>query len=297
MAKITTQETVSASVGDVDKTTGEIAKVVTHGTAVANVPDEIDFSADAGVGLEGTNKDDYAIPFLAILQGLSPAVVDGVEGARPGLIMNSVTMEFTEDVLVVPCAFQRRFLEWAPRNKGGGFKGEHLPIDVESGKVGEEYVDNTGTKRLGIKVEDKEKGTYWHDLKDTRSHYVLVVKEDGTFSPAVVSFASTQVKKSKRWLAMIQGVQERNAAGQLFQAPSFSRLYQLFSVKESNERGSWNGWSIGALGKVKSRELYDAAKAFNTMVLAGAVKVQHEDPNVVDAASEGAGSDSPNGSF
>jgi len=286
MAKTDTKTEVKTNAVDLaDPKTGELTVQQTGQLAAQEA--EIDFSEDAGRGLEGTTRDDFAIPFVAILQGLSPQVVDGVEGARPGLIMDSVTQEFTEDIVFVPCAFERRFLEWAPRNKGGGFKGAHDPLEVESGRYGEEFIDSKGVKRLGVKVESKEQGTFYNELKDTRTHYVMILKEDGTFKPAVISFSSTQVKKSKRLLALIQGNQLRRADGTLYTPPSFAFSYNGFSVKEQNDQGSWFGWSIGKLGAVKSRELYEACKAFNKLIGEGAVKAQYEDPNTVDAAASG----------
>ena len=51
----------------------------------------IDFAADDGMGTEGADKDSFAIPFLSILQPLSPQVAEGAEGAKAGRFINSVT--------------------------------------------------------------------------------------------------------------------------------------------------------------------------------------------------------------
>jgi len=295
MAKTQEATTPKTVAEQADPKTGELAVKDSTG-ALSTEVGEIDFAADAGAGLEGTQKDDYAIPFLAILQGLSPQVVDGLEGARPGLIMDSIDLTFSDRVVVVPCAFARRFIEWAPRNKGGGFRGEHLPLDVESGKIGEEYVDTkSGMKRLGVKVTDKDGATYFNELKDTRSHYVLLVKPDGTFKPCVISFSSTQVKKSKRWLALISGTQLRNAAGAIYTPPSYAMMYEMSAVKEQNDQGSWFGWSMGKLGAVRQRDMYDAAKAFNALVTSGQVKTSYEQEG--DVVSEAGGSEQRGSSF
>ena len=66
------------------------------------------FANDAGRGMEEADKDSYAIPFLAILQGLSPQI-ESVEGARPGMICNTITNELFKECLVIPCYYQRRF--------------------------------------------------------------------------------------------------------------------------------------------------------------------------------------------
>lgn len=269
-----------------DAETGELT--VAGRNQLVKQEEELDFSGDAGMGLENTTKDDYAIPMLIILQGLSPQVVDNtVEGARPGLILNSITEKLSEGVAVVPVAFERRFLQWAPREKGGGFRGQHAPLDVEMGKVGEKFKDSKGVERLGVLVTAPDGGKYYDTLKDTRTHYVLVLHEDGSFNPAVIAMSSTQIKKSKRWLSLINEAKERNPAGALFTPPSFSRMYELSTVKESNDQGTWFGWSVGALGKIRDRELYAAAKAFHAQISAGEVKVRHDD--AVEAEPAGAG--------
>jgi len=50
----------------------------------------------------------------------------------------------------------------------------------------------------------------------------------------------------------------------LFTPPSFIHKYKLTTVAESNDRGTWFGWSIENLGVLEEAEmhLYDAAKSF-----------------------------------
>ena len=46
---------------------------------------------DAGAGFENQTGDDIIMPVFHLLQALSPQVADGtVDGARPGLLFNSV---------------------------------------------------------------------------------------------------------------------------------------------------------------------------------------------------------------
>lgn len=244
---------------------GAVATVEQKGTALAVAGM---FEADAGMGMEGADKDSFAIPFLMVLQPLSPIVAEGlVDGAKAGKFLNSVTNELADDVLLVPVAFQRKFLRWAPREKGGGFKGEFSPIDVETGKV-EGLVRTDDNKLLVGGSNPKE-----HDqLKDTRNHFVLVVRPDGSWAPALISMASTQIKKSKRWLSRIQGVQLRGGNGQHFNPPSFSHIYRAKSVKEQNDSGIWFGWDIEMEGPVQDAELYAAAKEFHKQVASGKVE-------------------------
>jgi hypothetical protein len=196
------------------------------------------------------------------LQGLSPQL-ETVEGARPGLFINTITDELFKEVLVVPCAYQRRYLRWAPRSEGGGYKGEYNPIDIETGKIVGVEKDAEGR----LKLEGDE-------LKDTRNHFVLMQSETGAWQPALLSLSSTQIKKSKRWMSRIQGVELRTAEGKAFNPPSFSHVYRLKSVKEENSKGSWWGLDVELVEAVQDAELYNKAKDFNKQVAAGEVKVQ-----------------------
>jgi len=230
-------------------------------TAVANTA--IDFSKDAGTGMEGADKDSFAIPFLGVLQPLSPIVAEGtLEGAKAGLFHNSITNALADRVRVVPVAFQRRFLAWAPRSAGGGFRGEFSVAQVELNSIG--WTKNAEGRMV---LPDGS------ELKDTRNHFVLVLNAAGGWSPAVVSLASTQIKKSKRWLSLMQSIQLRGADGAFYNPPTFSHVYELHSVKESNDKGIWFGVEAALIELVASGELYAAAKAFHAQVVAGKVEV------------------------
>jgi len=249
-------------------------------TAVAEVKTNtavgfpLDFAADAGLGMEGADKSSFAIPFITMLQGLSPQL-ETVEGAKPGKFINTITNELYDEVLVVPCAYQRRFLRWSPRSSGGGYKGEFNPIEVETGAL-------PGLKLLnGVYLMDVPEGAPAFDpkglplydhLSDTRNHFVLAKNASGGWQPALISLSSTQIKKSKRWMSLIQGV-EMEAQGRRFNPPSFSSIYKLKPIKEENSKGSWWGLDISRVGFIEDGELYGRAKDFHAQVASGAVEV------------------------
>jgi hypothetical protein len=253
------------------KATTEVAVAETN-TALAVMA--ADFAADAGLGMEGADKSSFAIPFLSILQGLSPQL-ETVDGAKPGLFINSITNEVFKEVLVVPCAFQRRFLRWAPRSEGGGYKGEYNPVDIETGKIAGVHQNAEGR----LMLENDE-------LKDTRNHFVLMQTESGAWTGALLSLSSTQIKKSKRWMSLILGIEMRNAQGKPFNPPSFSHVYKLSAVKEENSKGSWWGLQVEKVEPVGDAELYAKAKAFHNSVSAGEVEVAPPQADVEAAGSD-----------
>lgn len=235
----------------------------------------INFAEDAGMGMEGADKSSYAIPFITLLQGLSPQI-ETVDGAKPGLFINTITNELYSEVMVVPCFYQRRFIRWAPRSSGGGYKGEFNPIEVETLKL-------PGVKIInGIYMMDVPEGANAFDakglplydhLQDTRNHFVLAKSKTGAWQPALISMSSTQVKKSKRWMSRIQGVEMRDVSGKPFTPPSFSHVYRLKALKEENSKGSWWGIDVDLVEPVQDTDLYARAKDFHTQVASGAVEV------------------------
>lgn len=235
----------------------EIVEQTQNATALANM-----FVADAGKGTEEADKDSFAIPFLAVLQGLSPQL-ESVDGARPGMIINTITNELFKECHVIPCYYQRRFLRWAKREDGGGLKGEYSPAEVETGKI--EGVERDVTGRYTIDGDE---------LKDTRSHFVLFKNAAGIWSPALLSLSSTQIKKSKRWMSRIQGIEVRLPDGSTMNPPSFSHIYRVSTCKEENNKGSWYGVNIELDGMVDDAALYQKARAFHDSVSKGEVEVQ-----------------------
>lgn len=258
--------------------------------ALANV----DFMADAGGGMEGTDKDSFAIPFLRVLQKISPQVDEAdaafVEGAKGGQFFNTVNQKCfdgKEGVIFIPCAFQRRFLRWAPRGSEQGFKGEYLPEDVaamiDRGEA--RQVDGEG---LFIVDENGEVNPKKCDkLMDTRSHFGLLYDEaTGEVHQVVMPLSSTQIKKSKMIMSMLSAVKVRGPNG-MVTPPTWVNKIRLTSVLESNDQGSWYGIKPEAAGFIESQDLYDLGKAFHAAITAGEAKANYAEAEGAKATTEG----------
>jgi hypothetical protein len=216
------------------------AKTTAVAEKPANLPAEVagDFGEFAGGGFEKTGREDMAIPFLTVLQGLSPEVKRSegayIDGAMEGMILNTVTKQVIdtdkESLTVVPCAYHRAFVEWRVREKGGGFVAEH-PAETD----------------LQHKTTRDERGRdilpNGNQLNDTRTFYVLIVDGTGGAVPAVITMTSTQIKKAKQWL-MQQNLLKLNSNGRSYTPPMFASKWAVETVPESNEKGSWFGWKF-----------------------------------------------------
>jgi hypothetical protein len=233
-----------------------------------------DIEQDAGLGFEEADNEAYSIPFLRVLQKGSPQVDpdDGayMEGAKPGALFNTATNELYDGengVLVIPVMYTRRYLEWTPKESGGGLAGQHTADDpiVKETTRDEKFRDVLPN------------GNY---LVDTRNHYVLIVNEDGSFEPAVVTMSSTQLKKSRRWMTMMNNLKMTRSDGTMFTPPMFSHQYKLSTVPESNDKGTWRGWKVETVSPVQNKDQYLAAKAFREQIAAGEAVAQKQDGEV-----------------
>ena len=194
-----------------------------------------------------------------------------IEGAEEGDIFNTVTGEIwggDKGVLVVPAAFHFKYIEWKPREDGGGFvasftRDEELP-STEQDERGRAI---TGAGNL---------------LSDTAEHYVAIVGTNGQVDTAVIAMSSTQLKHSRKWNSMISQQQMQTKEG-MKPAPTYSRLYRLKTASESNEQGDWVGWSVTLEGVVDDIDLYRSAKSFSQAVNQGQIAAKHTTLNGTEA--------------
>ena len=208
---------------------------------------------DAGDGLDNLTPDDLLIPSLKLVQKGSPAVdpTDSTytDSVKVGDILNSVTNESYDGdagITVLPAAYRRIFLEYIPREAGGGLAGIHENPSILS----QTHRDEMGRDILAS-------GNY---IQTTANHYVLLL-DGGKYDPVMIAMYSSQLKKSRRWNSIMAG-QRITSNGKSVTPASYSHMYHLSTVPEKNSKGSWFGWRIELVGQVKDILLYRAAKEF-----------------------------------
>jgi len=240
-------------------------KLVTQKTTELSKEMLTSIALDSGAGLETIGADDLAIPFLSILQSGSPQCKksDGayIKGAEEGMIHNTVSNEIFDGdtgLQVIPTAYQRKFVEWKPREEGGGLVNQYEPNDP--------ILSNMKT------IDGKDFLPNGNNIVQTAYHYVIAVGPDGKPMQAVITMSSTQLKKARRWNSMIASRRE-NIDGKVITPPMFGQVYNLTTVPESNDMGTWFGWSITSAGLVNQADVYMEAKAFHESVSSGAVNV------------------------
>lgn len=239
-------------------------------------------SSEVTTGFENVRASDTAIPFLGLLQALSPQVKRGhaqrIEGAVEGMFYNNVTQEISEGPLrVIPCAFQKVYIEWVLRENGGGFVMQHPDEEILSTCTRDE-------KNNFILANG-------NCIVATAYHFVLIRKNDGMLERAVISMSKSQLKKSRRWLSQMMNLQIKLASGKAINPPMFSHSYEIGSVLEQRDTNSWYGFAIGSPLILESADVYSLAKKFHDDVTAGAVKVKPPEDEHTDEAEANTSND------
>ncbi len=233
------------------------------GGVPANLASDMALDATKGKsGFEGIGTDDLAVPFLSILQSGSPQVkgTTKIKGASEGMFFNTVTGEPVEvPIRVVPCIFEKCYVEWVPREQGGGFAGLH----------------RTDELLKTCKRDDKNRDVLpnGNHLVTTAYHYCLLLSKDGSSCQTVViGMSSTQLKRSRRWNSQAMNLKLK-VGDKTVQAPYYSHSYRVGVVEERRDEYAWWAWDISDPQIITNAELYAAAKGFHEAVAIGSVRV------------------------
>jgi len=105
-------------------------------------------------------------------------------------------------------------------------------------------------------------------LSDTRMHYCLVqFEEDGNWEPVIIGMSSTQVKKSRKWMTMMDKLKFTRADGSKYTPAMFAHIWKLTTIGEENNKGKWKGWNIEKDMIVDDPDLYNLAREFRDKVM------------------------------
>lgn len=218
-------------------------------TAIA-IPD---FSGYEAQGLENVTAKDLAIPFLMICQSLSPERKKGhvkeIVGIQEGMIFNSVTREILggigEGVQFIPTTYRKQYVEWKPRERGGGFVESHndsaVLHDCERDERGR-YVTGDG-----------------NHIMETAYFTGLVVRGN-EYTPVIVSMQSTSLKVARLWLSTIMSLKVPGAGGVKITPPMWGSMFNLSSTLMTKGDQSWFTWKVERIGWTNEKQLLDAAR-------------------------------------
>lgn len=236
-------------------------------------------AADLGAGFEGTTADDFVLPFVRPLQKMSPECDQDkgeyIDGARSGTFLNTATKELTPGdtgFAFVPVHRTHQFLEFVPRDQGGGFVARFEPDDA---KV-VEAINKIGGRALGkIPFGDD------NELVETFNVYGLQIGPDGEARAIVIPFSSTQIGTYKEMMTKLDLLRVTVPGVGRKQLPMFASRMRVTTAFRENKKGSWHLMQIGFDGPdaesarlPQDSQLYQEAKAFRSQIMSGKAKVE-----------------------
>jgi len=238
------------------------------------------FEEVSGAGFQEVTAEDLAIPFLRVLAQLSPQVnkrdAAYVQGAEAGQIFNTVLNEVydgEDGIEVIACHYNRRFVEWQPRGKGGGYVQSYEPTDP--------IVATTTRNDQGNDMLPN--GNY---LSNTAQFFVLMLHPELGAQRALIAMSSTQLKKARKWMTQAQSLTAKGKNG-TYTLPLMSQVYRLTTVQEQNDKGTWYGWEVSRSRQLdptqdEDKYLFETAMSFGQSVKAGDIQVKADTTTSVD---------------
>ena len=191
----------------------------------------------AGMGLKDVGAGDISLPRLTILQALSPQInakkAEHLEGAEVGHICDVGVGElFDEPVIFLPVDYKKMFIEWQPRERGGGLVKIYNDASImEQTSRGDREGDFTNYLPNGNHVVETAQ-FYGFNLstEDMRACFIPMVR--------------SQLKKAQKWLGSMIRQKITLGDGSAIQAPMFHRVYKLDTVEETSPKGEFAGWRV-----------------------------------------------------
>jgi hypothetical protein len=246
-------------------------------TAVARY----DYGQDAGQGFENQTRADRLVPFINLLQSNSPQVADGA--FKAGLLFNSVTGEAVKELTLIPCATERVYVEYVPRDKGSGFVGEHKADD----KTVLAVLRAAGRRFGKLALENG------NELVESFKLYALVdLGPDVEPIPVVVSFTSTKITVYKKFNTQLATFQIPGPGGRKITPPLWAHRTVLSTIPQENKKGKFFNFVWGPVGEKLGEGMlapedvrYVLGKQYHDLVMAEQVHADYKsaDPRPDDA--------------
>lgn len=241
--------------------------------------DEMEKYADAGLSKDAA---DNMVPLVYILQPLSPQVEKSddkyIEGAEASDIWlrsaNSPIVKGSEGILFQPCYFSVDWVEWIPRDSGGGFVGRHKEVPEDAGKMTDPQTGRTRFLRPN-----------GNEVIETRNHVGFVITEEGVM-PYVIPMSSTGHTVSREWMFKMNGL--RLPSGK--SAPMWAGLWRMKTRMRKNKTGRWFTWDVNQEGWVANLDEFNRGKDLHQAFASGEKEI--EAPQQPDHPSGAADDDS-----
>jgi len=233
-----------------------------------------DYGDDVGGGFQNQTSDDIAIPFISIVQSNSAEMNEQDfkdKNIQAGQIINRTTGELYDEIVFIPSITDHKYVEWIKVDDGGGYVGDY------------EIDDPVVLKCKSEQPLGKYELEGGNELIETFYVYGLLVLPDGSFMPAVMPMASTNIKAYKDWMFRAKSVMIKTPTRRI-NPPLFAHRYKLKTIHQTKGKQSWYKFTTveyDGANAVEARlapdsELYQEARAVMDGISAGTMKADHD---------------------
>jgi hypothetical protein len=180
-------------------------------------------------------QEELVIPRLKILQPLNPELSEGgpqyVENAKPGMFYNTNSGKLTSGktgMTVTIIGHQRNYVEWVPRQNGGGL--------VKVWGQDEGWRNNVEPEKQNDWQPVTKNGNI---IAKVRTFLLFDIDtETGEYDPSFMGLQGTQTRVASAVCSMLMQ-SKMKIAGKVYTAPFYFYTYKMTLDTMRNEKGSW----------------------------------------------------------
>lgn len=247
-----------------------------------------DYGEYENAGLDNITKDDLKTPFIKLLQSNSKELAEGTVDGKAGQFLNTATGDLLPmsgfNVLLIGKTWH--FVEWKPRDAGGGFVASHAPTS--------EFVKKTFAH--AGKTFGKLECANGNELIESHDAFILLLDETGKtpVEAALFPFVSTKINAIKTWYTKIMttkipGLKPDPVTKKLNRPPLFAWRSRIVGFKDPKTakgifynvkvepfaQGGADGstaWLNSIIRPNQERDLFESAAGFYDMFKSGTLQ-------------------------
>lgn len=243
-----------------------------------------DYGSEAKSGMEDYGAGDFNLPYLIILQRMSPQLDDSsdqfIKGAYAGMILNTMTSETYDGdkgVHIIPCAKTQHANELREEGTQKVFVRSHNP-------------DSDAVKNA-VWRDSKKRLPNGNILSDVTNYFCLLVDPQNAleYRKVIMSFKFMMLKDCKSLNGIIM-----NAAGK-HKCPVFALVIKATTSNRKHGEHGFKGWEFSQPVALLDPEhpLYIAAKDYREFAVSYSESIREQIGESDDQAEEMTDSSDP----
>lgn len=186
-----------------------------------------------GAGIS-TEAADNLIPLITVFQALSPQVskedpryIEGAEAGSIWLRNHNLLIKGSTGFYWMRVAFERNWIEWIDRERGGGFVARYDDIG--------EIPDCTTAVRSSRNRFNFTNQSTGNEITMFHNHYGFVLGQSPTPLPYMISYKGAGITVSRSWNSQFPQIREDTKV----KADAWDFIWQMTTQFKSNTKGKW----------------------------------------------------------